>query len=469
MRSLLTLPGSTCYWCWITTSICCSRGIGRGRPPGSRVGPPHAGDKPRPPAAAGQREYPVTPLPLPAERQTLSLGQMSAVAAIALFTQRAQAVKPDFTLSDENVEAVAEICRRLDGLPLAIELAAARIRLLLPAALLARLEHRLPLLTGGTRDLPIRQQTLRDTIAWSDDLLSAQERRLFYTLAVFAGGASVAAVEAVADRDDRLEAFDAVIALVEHNLVRQVEATTGEPRVTMFETIREYALERLEASGEAGAVRRRHAAWFVQRAERLNNPKRRAHMGTPQDVADLADDYANLLAALTWLTQVGEAAQALRLAAALGGFWILRGHLGEGQPWLEQALTQDDGTQPQVRVQVLHWLAMLIGSRGDPARAGALLDEAEALARASGDLPSIAASIVNRGFAALDGRGDADLATTLAEEGLPLFQAAEIPWESRHRVGSLPGRQSSGAISIARRSSIRSSSLTSANMVEIPI
>ena len=323
---------------------------------------------------------------------------------------------------------MTEICVRLDGLPLAIELAAARVKVLPPAALLARLDRRLPLLTGGARDLPARQQTLQDAIAWSYDLLAPHEQQLFRTLAVFVGGCTLEAAEAVLPPDGSLDLVMGVSALIDHSLLRQVEGPTGQPRFGMLETIREFALERLESSDEAIETHRRHAAWYVRRAEQLGHMKRRALLGNPEDVVELTTEYGNLWAALTWLTQVGDSAAALRLSAALGGFWNLRGHLNDGRSWLERTLAEDDGTQPAVRASALRWLSMLAGSRGDPVWGMALLEEAEANARLSGEVAQIAAVTVSRGFAELHGRGNPARAIALAEESLALFEAAEVPW-----------------------------------------
>ena len=198
-----------------------------------------------------EREYPVPPLGLPRRKPPPTLEQLSQYEAVRLFIERAQAVKPDFAVDNETAPAVAEICHRLDGLPLAIELAAARIRMLSPPAMLRRLEQRLTLLTGGARDAPARQRTLRDTIAWSYDLLKQDEQRLFRRLAVFAGGASFEAIEVVANPNGDLEIFGGLEGLVEHNLLRQIEDPSGEPRFSMLETIREFGLEQLEAKGEA--------------------------------------------------------------------------------------------------------------------------------------------------------------------------------------------------------------------------
>ncbi|HEX2170978.1 MAG TPA: AAA family ATPase, partial [Dehalococcoidia bacterium] len=205
-----------------------------------------------------EQEFPVKPLTVAAPARASAAD--ARAAAVALFVDRARAVNPDFALSDDNARVIAEICARLDGLPLAIELAAARTRVLTLHALLARLEPRLPLLTGGPRDLPARQRTMRDTIAWSHDLLAEPERILFRRSAIFAGGCSLEAMQAVSQASDSL--LDAVASLVDHNLLLRV-ASDDEPRFAMLETIREHALERLDASGEGPSVQRRHAAFYL--------------------------------------------------------------------------------------------------------------------------------------------------------------------------------------------------------------
>jgi predicted ATPase/transcriptional regulator with XRE-family HTH domain len=373
-------------------------------------------------------EFAIQPLQLPDLARLPALDRLAGVEAVALFVQRAQAARPDFALTVDNARAVAAICVRLDGLPLAIELAATWVKVLPPTALLARLEQRLPLLTGGARDLPARQQTLWSTIAWSYDLLTPDEQKLFRWMAVFVGGATLEVLEAVVDPDSGLDVLAGLTGLVEQNMLRYAEGPGGEPRFRMLETIREYALEQLETSGEAQATRQRHAACYVRLAERVAHTSRGAIFGNPQDVAELEAEYANMRAALTWLTQERNAKVALRLAAALGGFWNLRGHLDEGRLWLEQTLANDDGTQPRVRAAALIWLGTFVGQRGQPARGFALLEEAEALARAAGDMPGVASAMICRAFAELHGRRDPVSAAALGEEGLALYEAAEIPW-----------------------------------------
>ena len=231
-------------------------------------------------------------------------------------------MKPDSSLTTDNAAAVAEICRRLDGLPLAIELAAARVKVLPPVALLARLEQRLPLLTGGGRDLPARQQTMRDTIAWSHDLLAPEEQTVFRRLAVFPGGCTIEAAEAVAGTESGLDVFAGMAALVEKSLLRQEEGAEGEPRFRMLETVREYGLEQLEASGEGEATRDRLAAWSLTLAEQAEPV---AFGGIIRPWADrLDEELPNLRAAVTWLLARGEATRALRLLVAAEDFWTQR-------------------------------------------------------------------------------------------------------------------------------------------------
>ena len=214
---------------------------------------------------SGERVYPLAPLALPTDAETPDLAALARSAAIALFMQRAWAARPDMRLSEANAPAIAEICRQLDGLPLALELAAARLSVLAPQALLERMTSRLALLTGGPRDAPARQQTLRATLAWSHDLLTADDQRLFRQLAVFVGGWSLAGAEAVCDIG--LEIFEGHTRLVEQQLIRPVEQLDGAPRFTMLETLREYRLERLSASPEHDATRRRHAEHYLHIAE----------------------------------------------------------------------------------------------------------------------------------------------------------------------------------------------------------
>jgi predicted ATPase/class 3 adenylate cyclase len=277
----------------------------------------------------GEQEYPVPPLPMPDPRDLPSDRTIARYPAAALFRERARRVKPDFEITDENAPAVAEICWRLDGLPLAIELAAARIRILSPQAMVERLSSRLDLGSGGSRDLPARQQTLRGAIAWSYDILDEAERRFFSAFSVFSRGADLEAVEAVlgGDAGDVIEALG---ALVDKSLLRQEELPDGTPRFRMLETIREFAEERLaERPEDHAALQRRHAEHFLQRAE---DTARRVFSDDQKAVLDSAErEHDNLRAALSWATAAGEAVLALRLVTASWRMWQMRGFLVEGE------------------------------------------------------------------------------------------------------------------------------------------
>jgi predicted ATPase/DNA-binding CsgD family transcriptional regulator len=295
----------------------------------------------------GEHEYPVPPLSLPEQQgpdQPSAADTLARNPAVALFVQRAREVQPDFRLTDENAEAVAEICRRLDGLPLAIELAAARTKVLAPQALLARLERRLPFLTGGPRDAPERQRTLRDTLAWSYDLLTPDEQRLFRRLGVFVGGCTLPAAEAVciAPGDAVLDMLDALASLVDKSLLRQAPGPDGEPRFTMLETIREYALEQLAASGEEEAARRRHLSWLCDLASAYQGRRVGRDAVLHRDLTALEQD--NFWAALAWsqADPTPESARAgLRLITDSFMFLHDREHPHRIRHWLELSLHTD--------------------------------------------------------------------------------------------------------------------------------
>ena len=298
----------------------------------------------------GEWVYPVPTLTLPETTAHPTRDVLGAAPAVELFVQRAQAVQSDFALTDENAPAVAAICTRLDGLPLAIELAAARIATLPPLTLLARLDHCLDLLTGGARDLPGRQQTLRDTIAWSYRLLSEEERALFRCLAVFPSGARLDAIAAFCGADVRTEdVLDRVTALLRHSLLRRDRDPDGEFRFAMLETIREYAHEQLRASNEIEAAQRIHAAYVLALAEAAE-----AALTGPQQtewLTRLEAEHDNLRAVLGWATACDEAETALRLAGSLWRFWQMHGHVREGRRWLAAALALPAQEAPAVARQ----------------------------------------------------------------------------------------------------------------------
>jgi predicted ATPase/serine/threonine protein kinase len=289
----------------------------------------------------GEHEYPVPPLALPDPKSVLDVEALTQYPAVALFIQRARAVKPDFEVNQDNAVAVATVCARLDGLPLAIELAAARIKMLSPSAMEARLESRLQLLTGGARDLPARQQTLRGAIDWSYGLLSSGEQTLFRRLSVFVSGCTLEAVEAVCNTkaDLELDVLEGVASLVDKSLLQRVERGKEESRFVMLDTIREYGMERLAASGEEAAIRRAHAAYCLVLAEEGATTGAAAIQTEWLKLFDTEHD--NLSAALDWLTQTGNAEWGLRLAAALFSL------LGESRVPRRRAGSAGEGAQPR--------------------------------------------------------------------------------------------------------------------------
>ncbi len=327
---------------------------------------------------SGEQEYVVPPLGL-AGPEAVTAEAVDRSEAVRLFVERAQRAKDDFALTPDNALAVADICRRLDGLPLAIELAAARVKFLPPSALLARLEKRLPLLTGGGRDLPLRQQTMRDAIAWSHDLLSPAQQSLFRRLAVFAGGFTPEAAEAVAvgPGDPGVDPFDGVASLVDTSLVQQEAPPVGEPRFRMLETVREFALEQLAASGEEADARERHAAHYeAVVAAATPTPW---WPPTRSQIRLLAAERDNLRAALVWLDRTGEGERFLRLAKGIYPFWITFGHFAEGRRWLEQGLGHGGPVPASVRASALCLAGTLASYQDDRAQALRLLDEARSL------------------------------------------------------------------------------------------
>ena len=364
-----------------------------------------------------EHEYPVLPLGLPNRQEPPPPEQLIQYEAIRLFIDRAQAVKPDFTVDIETAPVVAEICHRLDGLPLAIELAAARMRLLTPEALLARLDHSLPLLTGGARDAPARQRTLRATIAWSYDLLSGEEQTLFRRLAVFAGGISFEAVD-VGNYDAALDLFGGLERLVEHSLLRLVEPDDAEPRYQMLETVREFGLEHLAASGEE-RVRRAHFVYLAERVREHNRLEDEAELVMSE--ARLAVEEANLRAALEWAL-IHDREMALDLNSRLTWFWFVRGRVGVGLDLLERVLATGVGENTRERAWALEGAAWLALNQGRIARAEALADAAFALAERLGDDQTAARARRTQGSIAVD-RGDRERADLLLHDALARAEA----------------------------------------------
>jgi len=317
----------------------------------------------------GEHEYTVPPLSLPDPRVMPPLEILTQYEAVRLFVERATAVKADFSLTNENAPAVAEICARLDGLPLAIELAVARVKILSPQKMLERLSDRLQLLTKGARDLPKRQRTLRATMEWSHALLEEGEKVLFARLSVFAGGRTLEGIEAVCDPhgDLPVEILDGVESLVDKSLLREEEGTRGEPRFVMLETVHEYAREKLVESGEAEELRRLHAQYFLSLAE--EEPGTFEGGGRPEWFQHVDEEYDNFRAALSWSLESDEVKFGLRLAVALQPFWDRMGHYNEGLEWLEAALTNDDRVPMALRAKGLNALGWLAQWQGDVKRA----------------------------------------------------------------------------------------------------
>ena len=334
----------------------------------------------------GERGVLVPPLALPDPKQIPPLEQLSQYAAVRLFIERAQVAKADFELTPENAPAVVEICTRLDGLPLAIELATARIRLLPPHALLRRLDQRLKLLVGGGRDRTERLQTLRGAIDWSYSLLDRAEQLLFARLGVFAGGFTIEAAEQVcnAEGDLDIDVLDGLQSLVDKSLLQHAEDATGEPRFRMLETIREYALERLDASGEAEALRRHHATYYLAVAQAAAPMLQGAH--AEPWLRTLDTEHDNLRAVLRWALDHGEVEIAMRLCGALEHFWFNYGYLSEGRRWLEAAVGKVSPSAPAaLRAWTLAHASGFAWRQGDLELARRHGEQALALFRELGD------------------------------------------------------------------------------------
>jgi predicted ATPase/DNA-binding CsgD family transcriptional regulator len=421
---------------------------------------------------SGERTFDVPPLALPAGRVEGNslpvLADLARTEAVRLFVERAQAARSDFALTEANAAAVTEICQRLDGLPLAIELAAARVGALPPAALLTRMEKRLPLLTEGPRDAPQRLRTMRDAVGWSFDLLDQEGQALFRRLAVFVGGFTLEAAEWVAaspegaplhsrviaigsggegegrqsssppsppeaaqrlappEHSDAPSILAGVAALVDANLLRLVEPGGAESRYTMLETVREFGLELLAASGDEEVIRRQHALWFVTLAE-VTKPEM---LGAEQRQGSerLEQELPNLRAALLWLGEHGELELSLRLASELFVFWFLRGHLREGTAWIESTLARATNAPLDVRSWALFAAGMLTWARGEFAEAEVIGNRARALAQAQGLVFGEATSLYLL-FLATEMQGRRDDAIVLGEQAVArLRESGDRTW-----------------------------------------
>jgi predicted ATPase/DNA-binding CsgD family transcriptional regulator len=377
---------------------------------------------------SGEREFPVAPMLV---EESLSSG------AVQLFVERARQVQPEFAPGDEAVPLIAELVRRVDGLPLAIELAAARLRALPLVTLLERLDQRLPLLSGAPRDLPLRQQTMRDTIAWSYDLLAPAEQQLFRRLAVFVGGFTLEAAEAlVAGATPAASSgtsasypgvIDGVTALIDHSLLHRAPDPAREPRYQMLETVREFGLERLATSGEAEehAVRAAHAAYMLSLTAPVHDwPFAPSYVSS---MTRLDAELDNMRSALGWADRRGDAALGLRLAGGMGYYWMMRGQFREGRFWLERMLRRPEtaGTAPAgARARALNLAGALAAFQGDGDSAATLLAEAIRLARANEDWLRAGMALAALGLAELH-RGDYRLASTRTEEAITILLRME--------------------------------------------
>ena len=380
-----------------------------------------------------EHEFPVPPLTLP---DVADLGTPDAVArvpAVALFLQVAAAARHGFWLTEANTRAVAEICVGLDGLPLAVELAAARIKVLSPEAILARLDRRLALLTGGGRDQPARHQTLEAALSWSYDLLGEARQALFRRLGVFAGGWSLAAAEAVCPPAScQVDVLDGLSALVDHSLVRQELLPNGEVRFGMLETVREFAVERLSESGEAGEAYRCHAAYALSLAEQADAKLKSAAQW--EWLALLDREHDNLRVALArCLAPPGDlerAEVAQRIASGLAWFWWLRGHCGEGRRWLEAALAASNRTPAEVRALAYHGQGILANAQGDFAHAIRCYQQSHDLWRQAGNTWGIALSLGSTAMALWTHTGAQRSPVLALREALALFRQLGDKWHT---------------------------------------
>jgi non-specific serine/threonine protein kinase len=371
---------------------------------------------------AGEQEFPVPPLALPDSGHLASVSDLAGYDAIALFLQRARAVAPDFALTDDNALVIAELCTRLDGLPLALELAAARVKVLSPQALLARMENRLEVLRWDRRDAPERLRTMRNAIAWSYDLLTPPEQLVFCRLSVFANGATLDAAAAVINGSDDFahDLLERIASLVDKSLLRRVEQPDGSSRYMMLETIREFGVEQLRISGDEDAIWRRMASWYLALAERAHREIWGPIHG--QWLARLETEHDNIRAVLAWAVAHGEAEIAQRLTGDLHRFWWFRGYLTEGRAWAERALRIPHETSNVARANALGAAGRMATALGDDERAVEAMAESVATCRTIGDSSLIATALWRLGMAEED-QGAYNQAIASLEEAHDLFQS----------------------------------------------
>ena len=374
---------------------------------------------------SGEHEVSVNPLRIPARGTPISVDEAADFPAVRLFVERSEAVRPGFLLTAANTPAIVAICTQLDGLPLAIELAAARSKLLSPPALLDRLDRRLPVLSGGARDLPARQQTLRNAISWSYDLLTDDERQLFRQVGVFVDGFSFEAAEAVTGVDAGTDVFDGLSSLVNNSLVGHSD-TGGEARFTMLETIREFALERLTYHGEEPAIRDAHATFYLAfiRTAGADVEHGRNYV---QRLTQIDAELGNLRAALGWLLETGGAVAALELLGASHRYWTSRPYLAEVGRWMDRALDAAPDAAPELRAKALHMAVCAAAMQGDDATAERRAEEAVTVAETTGDPFTLACAYYDVGLAA-DLRGDGAAAVAPCREAVRLLRQTGPEW-----------------------------------------
>ncbi|MDQ3930505.1 MAG: tetratricopeptide repeat protein, partial [Chloroflexota bacterium] len=386
----------------------------------------------------GERQFPVQPLEMPPPGSRLPASELLTYPAVQLFMERAQAVKPQFELSGENAVAVTSICARLDGLPLALELAAARIKLFPAHEIASRLDRSLPLLTGGARDLPVRQQTLRGAIQWSYDLLDAEEKELFARLGVFVGGCDLSGIEAIFQGPegevgpDIVDLLTQVESLLDKNLIQQVKSHAGqgdEPRFSMLEMIRQYALERLTESGLEAQVRAAHADYYRKLAETAEPELKGAGQAAWLD--RLEAEHDNLRAAMSWFAERGDVQCGLQMSGMLWRFWYVRGYFTEGRKWLSQFLSMPGGKERNsARAKALNGAGNLAYNQADYPTAQALHEESMSISKELGDKLNFAASLNNIGII-LRRRGEYARARQMFEEAIETNREIANPhWQA---------------------------------------
>ena len=386
---------------------------------------------------SGEQEHIVPPLGVMMPGNAPSVEDAIQAEGVRLFVARAQSIREQFVLTPENASEVAEICCRLDGLPLAIELAAARIKVLPPSALLARLEKRLPLLTGGGRDLPARQQTMRDTIAWSYDLLPQEEQALFRRLCIFVGGFDLEAAEAVTD-GPTIDVVNGIASLIDKSLLRQVSGLGGEPRYAMLETLREFGLEQLTEHNEEARLRQAHATFFARLAERADERGEMHGRAMRYWLDRFETEHANLRAALAFFAHARDPTAEVQLVTLLALFWFQRGYMREGIDRLVAAVARVGDIPAVLGAQTFAWLALFRWGIGDNARAVQQSLDGEALAAETGDSVAIGFNIYVRSLAVGWNTDTSHEGIPLAEMALALARDHEpLPWFVPLAIGDL--------------------------------